>query len=317
MTRFNERSRVVFCISALLFASSSPAFASGQLTDALNLMLQLSDKDREFGLSHDDCRRLNEFAVRAKDVEELARFVKQASLLLKRCESGHEDDQAASLPAKVDDATWDGNPHCGGAGQRVLHCEHNPVTGRGLFVFSGSETPENSPTLVCAHFEATSRSPFDYLQEVGSRCVVTEFDWRYEGLRSDVFGLKSWLKSPVGRAALRIPAALRDQCTQVFADSVYCTPTLVILPERDPNQVTICSLETKDHSFGLGPVLHINSLNSRWTCTSKLLLIPNRDERLSVAERNCVPDHLGRLMNDYCKLPYMPVSRSPVRTYIP
>jgi hypothetical protein len=319
MKRFNDRSRVGSCISALVFAGSSSAFASDSLADALNLLLRVSDEHGDQRPNPNDCRELSELVRGAQLAADLARFKKQASELFKKCNATHEedDDTPTPVPVKAVDSSWDGIPHCGLSDGRLLHCEHNPVTGRGLFALSSTSSPENSPTLVCAHFEASSRSPFDYLQEVASRCVVTEFDWRYEGSRSDVVGLKTWLKSPVGSAALRIPAVLREQCSQVFADSLYCTPTLVVLPERDSAQVTVCSLETRDYRFGFGPVLHVHSLNSRWTCESKSLFIPDKDERLSVAERSCVPDHLGRLMNDYCRLPYMPVSRTPVRTYIP
>jgi len=305
-------------ILSLTCTYRSYGHASVRLTDALNLMLRLSDENANQGITQDDCQQLADFLSEAERDTNLSRFAPQAQKIFKnKCGASVEGDPLNSAPAAATDSAWDGVPQCGSQGGRVLFCEHNPKTGRGLFALGGTANPENSPTLVCAHFEASSRSPFDYLQEVTNRCVVTEFDWRYEGSRSDVLGMKTWLKSPVGSAALRMPAALRDQCSQVFPDAWYCTPTMIVLPEQDISRVTVCGLETRAQRFGFGPILHIGSANSRWTCESKNLMIPDKDERLSVEERSCVPDHLGRLMNDYCRLPYMPVLRSPVRTYIP
>ncbi|NBX18109.1 MAG: hypothetical protein EBR09_12170 [Proteobacteria bacterium] len=317
MKRFKEHGRFVPCTLCLIVFGSSSALASDSLDGALNLMLRLSDSNSPAIPAPEDCRMLGRIAGSAAASDELHRFKNQADSLIHKCLSPREDDSSAAAQVSPQDAVWDGVPLCGQDKTRTLLCEHNPLTGRGLFAYSSASSPENSPTLVCAHFEGTSRSPFDFLQEAGSRCVVTEFDWRYESSRSDVAGLKSWVKSPVGSAALQIPSLLKEQCSQVFGDSVYCTPTLVILPEKDPAQVTICSLETKDYRFTFAPVLQVNSLNSRWTCESKSLFLADKDQRLSVAERSCVPDHLGRLMNDYCRLPYMPVARKPVRTYIP
>lgn len=297
---------------------STAAGAADQLTETMNLLLRAADNNAGNGLSAADCRLLDR--LRKDDSGPTRdRFATVAEKLwMKVCSNTAEDNSSAGPAASQQDLmVWDGQPVCRNTDERVLHCNHNPKTGRGLFVYAGSDTPENSPTLACAHFGASSRSPFDFLQETDSRCVVTEFDWRYESSRSDVHGLHSWVSSPIGSVPLQIPAVLKEQCNNVFSDAVYCTPTLIVLREKDATNLSICSLKTRDQRFGIGPLLRITSSSSRWNCESKSILIPDKDTRLSVEERSCVPDHLGRLQNDYCRLPYMPVARRPVRTYLP
>lgn len=297
---------------------STEATASGPLSDSMNLLLRAADNNVGNGLSLDDCRQLDELRTDAARPAH-DRFKNVADRFWKKlCDDASEDGTAVQVDASPKDVQiWDGQPLCRTGDERILHCSHNSVTGRGLFVYSGSDTTQNSPTLVCAHFSASSRSPFDYLQETGSRCVVTEFDWRYESLRSDVRGVYNWQSSPIGSAALQIPALLTEQCSKVFSDAAYCTPTLIVLREKEETSISTCALRTHDQRFGVGPFLRINSSNSRWHCERKSLLVPNKDERLSVEERSCIPDEFGRIKNDYCRLPYLPVVRRPVRTYLP
>ncbi|NBO38851.1 hypothetical protein EBU99_09735 [bacterium] len=308
-------------------ALASPALAGSQeeMSQAMNLLLRAADNNSGVGLTASDCASLHELASGVGSAQ--TRFSRQAAELFAHAcarkgdaNKATEDDpnsEPNNAPVSDADALWDGEALCPVGHERILECEHNGKNGRGMFVYSGSDSPVNSPTLVCAQFEATFRSLFEFGQEIDSRCVVTEFDWRYEAQRSDVYGMKTWLESEVSRAPLGIPAALKDQCQKVFSDALYCTPTVIILPEKDPSSLSICQLKTFDHVFGFGPFLHIGSSNSSWTCKSKSLLIPNRDERLSVEELSCVPDDLGQLMNPYCRFPYMPVAREPVRTFIP
>ncbi|MEY3902214.1 MAG: hypothetical protein RL189_1520 [Pseudomonadota bacterium] len=298
--------------------ASSAAGAADNLNETMNLLLRASDNNGGKGMSPADCRLLDQ--LRTGDSESGRERFKSAAekLWSKVCSHSTEDTTAVDTAASQQDViVWDGQPVCRNSDERVLHCNHNPKTGRGLFVYAGSDSLYNSPTLVCAHFTASSRSPFDFLQETDSRCVVTEFDWRYESSRSDVNGLHTWVSSLIGSAALQIPALLKEQCSSVFSDSVYCTPTLVVLQEQDPTRMSFCGLKTHDQLFGIGPFLRITSSNSRWICESKSTLIPDKDSRLSVEERSCIPDHLGGLANDYCRLPYMPVARRPIRTYLP
>lgn len=315
--RIDRRDFLPLC--AFITGFSSMALASPDLDNSMNVMLRAADNNGGQGLSRDDCQQLKELSSESVS-SELKRFNKVASEIVStHCHRGAEDDstqpQAAQPPVKVD--LWDGKSRCLMDSQRVLQCEHNGASGRGLFVYSGSESYTNSPSLVCAHFAATGRSPFELYQEVDHRCVLTEFDWRYESSRSDVQGMKTWLKTEVAHSNLQIPASLAEQCQRVFPDALYCTPTLIVLRERNPDEVSICGLKTRAQLLGLLPLLRISSLNSRWACESKSLLSPDSDQRLSVEERSCVPDHLGRLMNNYCRLPYMPVARHPVRTFIP
>ncbi|MEN9810038.1 MAG: hypothetical protein RLZZ488_1605 [Pseudomonadota bacterium] len=296
----------------------STVAAADTLTETMNVLLRAADNNGGTGMSATDCRLLNRLRTDDSDPT-LDRFKSVAEKLWSKvCSNTAEDNTAADSSAPQQDVLiWDGQPVCRNTDERVLQCQHNPKTGRGLFVYAGSHALQNSPTLVCAHFTASSRSPFDFLQETDSRCVVTEFDWRYESSRSDVRGLHSWVVSPIGSAALQIPALLKEQCSSVFSDAVYCTPTLIVLHEQDSTRMSICGLKTHDQLFGIGPLLRISSSNSRWVCESKSTLIPDQDSRLSVEERSCIPDHLGRLANDYCRLPYMPIARRPVRTYLP
>lgn len=306
-----------FSVCVLSICMAPRAHGAQQLSEMMNLFLRVADDNGGSGITAEDCRRLEEIAEDLLDTQSRFRVMAK-DLLEARCLKTVEDDhQQKSTDNSAGNAIWDGQPMCRDQNPRVLACEHNPSTGRGLFVLSGSDSPLNSPSLVCAHFEGVLRSPFDVSQEVDSRCVLTEYDWRYEGSRSDVQGMTTWVKSPARVSSLQIPMLLREQCQKVFADAYYCTPTLIILPERDPNNVSVCGLKTRDQVFGFGPILRIASSNSRWECESKSLLIPDKDVRLSVEERSCIPDHLGQLMSDNCRLPYMPVARKPLRIYIP
>ncbi|MFZ9518852.1 MAG: hypothetical protein ACO3A4_00075 [Silvanigrellaceae bacterium] len=316
-------SRSPQCVVAVWICSvflSHTAFGaeSSQLGESLNFLLKAADTSVANGLGGEDCQRLALFA--SKEVSgEKSRFSDVAArIFAERCMIAKENEPRTddSLKSPIDE-TWDGKPMCRQGDERTIACSHNPTTGRGLFAYSGSSTPANSPTLVCAHYEMSALSPLDFVQEIGSRCAVAEFDWRYEGSRSDVFGIQNWVNSSKGAAALRMPGWLKDQCQMSFPDALYCTPTLIVLPERDATTLSVCALKTRDYRFGLGPFLRISSVNSAWHCESKSLLVPDRDQRLSVEERSCVPDDLGRVMNDYCRLPYMPVARKPLRTFIP
>jgi hypothetical protein len=255
---------------------------------------------------------------------ELVRFRSEARRLLKeRCgdeklSSAVEDTPVSDSQKNSEpDAIWDGQAVCAAGDEQVLQCEHGSANGRGVFVYSGSESPDNHPTLVCVHFEASYLRPFEREQLVDARCVVTEFDWRYESQRSDVVGIRNWATSAVNHAPMQIPAALKNQCNQVFPDALYCTPTLIIFPDTSSrSRVGICRLRTSDSVLGLGALLRIGSWNSRWECESKSLDVPDRDERLTVEERSCIPDHLGRQQNPFCRFPYLPVARRPVRTFL-
>ncbi|MEN9825415.1 MAG: hypothetical protein RI953_1160 [Pseudomonadota bacterium] len=312
-----QRMAAFWICSASISLSASGAELT-RLDETLNFILMAADLNEGNAMSVEDCRRLDALAS-SKSKGATSRFTIVANKIhAERCARSPENDPQNPYTTKSPlDETWDGKPNCRQSDQRTITCSHNPVTGRGLFAYSGSSTPTNSPTLVCAHHETSSQSPLDMTQEINSRCVLTEFDWRYEGSRSDVFGMHNWLNSSKGAAALSMPGWLKDQCSNSFPDALYCTPTLIVLPESDPASLSICALKTRDYRFGLGPILRISSSNSHWQCESKSLLVPDKDQRLTVEERSCVPDELGRVMNEYCRLPYMPVARKPLRTFIP
>jgi hypothetical protein len=285
----------------------------------LDLFLRASDISSGNVLNLDDCLALR-LMSESRDADP-NRWQKRAQAFYQaHCgEKGEKSGSAADSPTLVDksaDAIWDGTALCNTADSRLIHCEHRGENGRGLLVYAGRDSLENSPTLVCAHFEATYRSPFEHEQQIAARCVVTEFDWRYEGLRSDVYGVKNWLQQKTAHSPLQIPGALKSQCTEVFPDAIYCTPTLIVFPESDPTRVSTCQLSTHDRVLGLGAVLRVGSWNSRWVCESRSLITPDKDTRLSIEERACVPDHLGQHKTSYCRFPYMPVARKPLRTYI-
>lgn len=310
-------------IAASLHLTSIPVrgMADERASEILNLFLRATDGSLSGALSKEECSRLNEFSRMQSG--ELARFQVAASqLLMQRCgeevlSHRHEDGSLQTQDKNpVSGDVWDGSAVCAQGHDQVLQCEHRAANGRGIFVYAGNATPENSPTLVCVHFEATYRRPFEREQLVDARCVVTEFDWRYEAVRSDVSGIGNWMMTPVNHSPVQIPAALKEQCSQVFPDALYCTPTLIVFPESSGKSVGICHLRTHDSILGLGALLKIGSWNSRWECESKNLDIPDRDVRLSVEERSCIPDHLGQQRNPFCRFPYLPVARRPVRTFI-
>ncbi len=310
-------------ISILISAGVLPvAMASQDVSSALNLFLRAAQSNSGQRMSDSDCSELR--AIAENSDTNFSRFKKEAeSFLQVRCGNERRGSLAYedSIPPQaanpdLQDTVWDGTALCQTADERVLHCEHRGENGRGMFVYAGQSLLENSPSLVCAHFEATYRSPFELEQQVAARCVVTEFDWRYEAQRSDALGIKNWLASRVNHSPLQIPDALKKQCAAVFPDALYCTPTLIVFPESDSTRVGVCQLKTYDRVFGLGALLRIGSWNSRWECESKSTLLPDKDDRLSVEERSCVPDHLGRQMTPFCRFPYMPVARKPLRTYI-
>ncbi|MBM3383165.1 MAG: hypothetical protein FJY29_12110 [Betaproteobacteria bacterium] len=293
--------------------------AGSKPAEYLDLFLRASENSQGESLMSEDCLALR--SLTEVQSTESVRWRKRAQTFFQaRCaeqltgKMGFED--APALSDKSADAIWDGTALCSAGDQRLIRCEHRGENGRGLLVYAGRDSWDNSPTLVCAHVEATYRSPFEHEQQVAARCVVTEFDWRYEGLRSDVYGVINWLLQKAPHAPLQIPAALKSQCTEVFPDAIYCTPTLIVFPETDPTRVGICQLNTHDRVLGLGAILKIGSWNSHWVCESKSLIVPDMDSRLSVEERQCVPDHLGQHKTPYCRFPYMPVARKPVRTYI-
>lgn len=316
--------RLKSSLFSLFFApmSALASVTTAETAEKLNLFLRAMEESPAVKIGAQDCVQLKEIASSLESGS--SRFRSTAERFLRSSCDGegsqlaHQEDQ--DRPAsKLDDpvnVVWDGVALCQTANERILHCEHKAGGGRGLFVYAGQDSLENSPSLVCVHYEATYHSPFEREQEVSARCVVTEFDWRYESSRSDVVGIKNWLSADVMHSPIQIPAALKQQCSSVFPDALYCTPTLIVFPETDSTRVGICQLKTHDRLFGLGPILRVGSWNSRWDCESKSLVIPNPDERLSVEERQCVPDHLGRQQKPYCRLPYLPVARRPLRTYL-
>jgi hypothetical protein len=320
--RFQTASIAAGCVWASLI-HFSPLSASdliaGEINHDLNLILRASDNNAGRGLSKEDCGRLGVLATTSDSVTGIRFKGIAQKFFAKSCTQtpvGLLYSSALEGPADPI-VLWDGVPICQTGNSQILSCQHNAKTGRGLFIYSASDSPERASTLVCAHFEATSKNPIEFLQEVDSRCVVTELDWRYEFVRSDVQGVNTWVSSPIGQTALQMPSFLREQCRDSFSDAVYCTPTLIALPEKDSSHLTLCSLRTQDYRFGLGPILTIASSNSRWECQSKSLIVPDKDRRLSVEERACVPDQIGQLMNVYCRLPYVPVARHPLRVFIP
>lgn len=310
-------------IAASLHLMPTPALgmADERASEFLNLFLRATDGSSSGALSKEECGRLVEFSLMKSG--EIARFQMVASqLFMQRCgeevRSRRQEDGSLQHQDRnpVSGDVWDGIAVCAQGNEQILQCEHRASNGRGIFVYAGRATPENSPTLVCVHFEATYRRPFEREQLVDARCVVTEFDWRYEALRSDVSGIGNWMTKPVNHSPVQIPAALKEQCSQVFPDALYCTPTLIVFPETSGRSVGICHLKTHDSILGLGSLLKIGSWNSRWKCESKNLDIPDRDLRLSVEERSCVPDHLGQQRSPFCRFPYLPVARRPLRTFL-
>lgn len=318
-----SRSLVLWTMSSFFVSSQLPwisvAQATVEIETQLDLFLRASELPSETTLSAEDCSALKNLSHSASRSE--VRLQKRAKEFFSaHCSQSGEAKGASEDNTPFSDKSgndiWDGTAQCQTSDERLIHCEHRGENGRGLVVYTGRNSLENSPSLVCAHFEGTYRSPFEQEQQIAARCVVTEFDWRYEGMRSDVYGVKNWLYQKVAHSPLQIPAALKSQCAEVFPDAIYCTPSLIVFPESDTTRVSICQLNTLDRVFGLGAILRVGSWNSRWICESKSLMVPNQDERLSVEERQCVPDHLGQHKTPYCRFPYMPVARRPVRTYL-
>lgn len=321
MSRSYDKKELDLLLLLLAFLFCRPVFASELSTFAMNALLAAASLPVGEGMTHDDCDVLREIV---NDTRLDSRRYKEAAreIVEMRCSAqNRENDKAQGASDDTVDQTqsfqiWDGTALCRKSDERIQVCEHGAANGRGLFVYSSSRSLENRPSLVCAHFESNYRNPFEQEQVVDGRCVVTEFDWRYESARSDVYGIKNWLKAGVNHTALEVPAALKAQCSQVFPDAIYCTPTFIVFPESDETRVGICRLRTHDSVLGLGAILRIGRWNSQWECQSISMAVPDRDTRLSTAERQCVPDHLGQLQTPFCRLPYLPVLRRPVRTYM-
>ncbi|NBW82318.1 hypothetical protein EBR21_11245, partial [bacterium] len=244
-----QRVATVWICSASISLSASAA-EFNRLDETMNFILMAADVSDGAAMNSEDCLKLD-FLASSNGAENHSRFSALArSIYTERCARSPENDSQKPDSAKPPvDETWDGKPICKDSDRRTIACSHNTITGRGLFAYSGSSGPINSPTLVCAHYEISSRSPLDFTQEVDSRCVLTEFDWRYEGSRSDVFGMHDWLNSSKGATSLSMPGWLKDQCSRSFPDALYCTPSLIVLPESDPSSLSICALKTRDYHF--------------------------------------------------------------------
>lgn len=304
-----------------LFFRLQPALAAETPTSAMNAILSAGSRGANEKLSELDCDVLR--SLQKESTENTKRFQGLAEKLVNhRCNGpATENDSPVNQAADTIDPdqkfqVWDGTALCRGSDERIHLCEHNPDTGRGLFVYSSRRSLENSPSLVCIHFESNYKSPFEREQLIDGRCVVTEFDWRYESARSDVYGIKNWLRKDVNHAALEIPAILKSQCSELFPDAIYCTPTFIVFPESDESRIGVCRLKTHDRVLGIGPILRVGRWNSEWVCESVSMLVPDKDARLSSAERECVPDHLGELKTSFCRYPYLPVARRPIRTFL-
>jgi hypothetical protein len=309
-------------LSLALFMSQ-PVLASELSATALNALLASESLSEGEILAESDCNALASVlqdkqpdSYRFKEVVSEAFDLRCKNKDQENDKAQGQDDASDSVDRSQKFQIWDGAAQCRSGDERIQVCEHGSANGRGLFVYASSRSLENRPSLVCAHFESNYRNPFEHEQVIDGRCVVTEFDWRYESARSDVYGIRNWLKSEVNHSALEIPAALKAQCSQIFPDALYCTPTLIIFPESEESRVGVCRLRTHDRVLGLGAILRVGRWNSQWDCQSVSMLVPDKDSRLSSAERECVPDHLGQLKTPFCRLPYMPVARRPVRTYM-
>ncbi|MEY2987250.1 MAG: hypothetical protein RJB13_771 [Pseudomonadota bacterium] len=321
MSRSIAAKEVNLLLLSVTLLLSHSALASELSASALNALLAAGSLSVGESLKENDCEVL---AAVLQDNQPGSRRFKEAAQATfdSRCRGKNEENDKGQVASDepIDHVQkfqiWDGDAICRTADDRIQACEHGSFNGRGLFVYSSSQSLENRPSLVCAHFELNYRSPFEYEQLIDGRCVVTEFDWRYESARSDVHGIQNWLKTDVNHSALEIPAALKTQCSLVFPDAIYCTPTFIVFPEPDDSRVGVCRLRTHDRVLGLGAIFRIGRWNSQWDCQSVSMLVPDRDSRLSVGERACIPDHLGQLQTSFCRLPYMPVARRPVRTYM-
>lgn len=297
------------------------AHASEVSTAALNAILSAESIGPNEILAPAECDVLSSILIDKRSESERFKKVAKAAFELRCVSQEKERDDSKKDASDSPDPSkkfqvWDGSAVCRSSDERIQVCEHGSENGRGLFVYSSSRSLEIRPTLVCAHFESNFRNPFEHEQLVDGRCVVTEFDWRYESGRSDVYGIKNWLKSDVNHASLEIPAALKTQCSAVFPDAIYCTPTFIVFPEAEESSVGVCRLKTNDRVLGFGAFLRIGRWNSQWECDRVSMLVPDKDSRLSIAERECVPDHLGQLKTPFCRMPYLPVARKPIRTYL-
>lgn len=308
-------------VLSLALLSSHPTFASDFSSSVLNALLAAESLSSGEDLAKNDCSAL---AAVLQDSQAHSQRYKEVAreAFAEHCKNkGEEKDKSQDAPSDTASQSknfqvWDGAALCRSSDERIQVCEHGSSNGRGLFVYSSTRSLENRPSLVCAHFESNYRNPFEHEQLIDGRCVITEFDWRYESARSDVYGVQNWLKSEVNHTALEIPAALKTQCSQVFPDAIYCTPTFIVFPESDESRVGVCRLQTQDRVLGLGAILRVGRWNSQWDCQSISMLVPDRDSRLSTAQRECVPDHLGEIQTRFCRFPYLPVARRPVRTYM-
>ena len=154
---------------------------------------------------------------------------------------------------------------------------------------------------------------------ITSRCLVSSADWRAYAsnvgpdlsARSDVQGLLTWMYQDSYMAPMAMPGSLYSQCRDAFSDSLFCSPSLIVLPTQVPEQVDVCKLDSRRSALNLG-IIKISSGSSKWTCTRTDLRLQERDEILSTQEENCVPNMLGQV-DPQCDLPYIPRAQQPIR----
>ena len=125
-----------------------------------------------------------------------------------------------------------------------------------------------------------------------------------QDLRSDLKGLFNWIDKKTKYDPVKIPKPLMTQCSEVFKDAYFCTPTLIVLPTTEDDVVDICSMKTKNIDVRV-PFLRVVKANSKWDCKSVDMKVPTFKEKLDKDDHLCVPRDSGKIKKS-CLLPYIP-----------
>lgn len=220
-------------------------------------------------------------------------------------------DDKSELPKEIPATQWEAQPECK-KGDRFLHrCQFNHKRGRGLFIYQQPGVYSFPNFLVCALSAGQSSGPFSSGYSITSRCEVSSLDWLgYVNLdpqirtRTDVRGFLTWSEQSGTMSPIKLPQVMAAQCAAAFPESIFCAPSLIVLPTKNPHHVDVCALHSHRSAFSLF-FISISSRSSRWKCQRTDISQVVRDGMLSSSEERCVPNFAADI-DPSCDLPYIP-----------
>lgn len=292
---------VFLCSLGANTLNAEPAFPDKpqhSLAELLNLLGRLHDPE---DLDKTAVCSLLKEQQKAKNLPQVQKYIEQECT-----------DQAPEWPDDRNSFTdiWYDAPVCKQENSQTA-CYYNHSTGRGFFVHRLEGTDHY---LACAHTAIFDQHFFRKKTIINTKCRISRAPFanyidqnKKVVVEPDIKGFLLWhLEEPKLRPLLQ-PSVLGKQCHTAFADALYCTPTILVMPTERKEVQTVCHLKTKSRHIR-APFVGYSKHKSKWFCKDWDMRKYKPIKKLSDSEKDCMFNEESSMPRK-CYLPHIPYFR--------